>query len=543
MNRLSIIAASMLFALAASAQDTTRKREVNVTSTFKPTLKEAAKISFGATPPTADTTRPRLNYAIPNQNLNLAFSPGALKPMALQVDTGGRFELANYVKAGFGNFSTPYLEAGLSLGDGKTAGLNLYGKHVSSKGKLPFQKFGNTALELNGFMQNSRNGDWAARLGTVQERYNRYGFLPDTLKFSDDSIKIKYQTVRARLQYRNLAPTAWGLMYAPEIKVDVFSDGINNSESNTYLHLPFSKSFTEAFTAKVALEASLARYKPANGEAIGNNYVLLAPSLLFQKPGVQVSAGLKPSWDNGQFALLPNVTAEFGTAKKTIAVQAGWIGYYRNSGFQYLAGFNPWIAAPQTVYNTRIEERYAGIKGSVADHFSYGVRLGSNKLNNQPLFVNDSASGKSFVVLNEEKMNVTYIGGELGYTLAEKVSLTAALRMNRFSGQETHAKAWGLLPLEFTSRLRIQVLKDLYATADLFAFDGARYRTKGGDDRANNGAVDLSAGMEFGVAKNIKVWAQFNNIFNKEYQRWNQYPVYGFNFLGGVVISFAQNKL
>jgi hypothetical protein len=340
-----------------------------------------------------------------------------------------------------------------------------------------------------------------------------------------------------------MAPTAWGLLYAPEMKVDVFSDGLDNSESNTYLNLPLTKAFTEAFTAKLALEASLARYKPAKGEAIGNNYVLLAPSLLFQKPGVQVSAGLKPSWNNGQFSLLPNVTAEFGTAKQTIAVQAGWIGYYRNSGFQYLAGFNPWIAAPENVYNTRIEERYAGIKGSVADHFSYGVRLGSNKLNDQPLFVNDSASGKSFLVLNEEQMNVTYLGGELGYTLAEKVSLTAALRMNRFSGQQTHAKAWGLLPLEFTSRLRIQVLKDLYVNGDLFAFDGARYRIKSGGDRANNGAVDLSAGMEFGVAKNIKVWAQFNNIFNKEYQRWNQYPVYGFNFLGGVVISFAQNKL
>lgn len=542
MNKSSFLTASLLLALAAGAQDTAKKREVNVTSTFKPVLKEAAKINFGATPPTADTTRPRLNYAIPNQNLNLAFAPGSLKPLALQVDTGGSFALSNYVKAGFGNLSTPFLQAGLSLGDGKTSGLNLYGRHVSSKGKIPHQKFGNTNLELNGFLQNTRNGEWSARLGTELERYNRYGFRPDTLKFSDDSLKIKYQTVRARLAYRNLAPTAWGLLYAPELRVDVFSDGINNSESNTYLNLPISKAFTESFTAKLALEASLARYKPDNRDAMGNNYFLLAPSLVFQKPGVQVSAGLKPSWDNSQFHLLPNVTAEFGTANKTVAVQAGWIGYYRNSGFQYLAGFNPWIAAPERVYNTRIEERYVGIKGSIADHFSYGVRLGSNKLNNQPLFVNDTASGKSFVVLNESKMNMTYLGGEMGYAWGERMSLTAALRMSRYHNLDNHEKAWGLLPLEFTSRLRIQVLKDLYITSDLYAFDGARYLTKAGNDKADNGAVDLSAGMEFGVAKNIKVWAQFNNIFGKEYQRWNQYPVYGFNFLGGIVFSFAKNN-
>ena len=29
-----------------------------------------------------------------------------------------------------------------------------------------------------------------------------------------------------------------------------------------------------------------------------------------------------------------------------------------------------------------------------------------------------------------------------------------------------------------------------------------------------------------------------NNIFDDKYQRWNQYQVYGFNLLGGVVFSF-----
>ena len=44
------------------------------------------------------------------------------------------------------------------------------------------------------------------------------------------------------------------------------------------------------------------------------------------------------------------------------------------------------------------------------------------------------------------------------------------------------------------------------------------------------------------VTKNINLWTQFNNVFNKEYQRWNQYPVYGFNFVGGVVFSFDQKN-
>jgi outer membrane receptor for ferrienterochelin and colicin len=52
----------------------------------------------------------------------------------------------------------------------------------------------------------------------------------------------------------------------------------------------------------------------------------------------------------------------------------------------------------------------------------------------------------------------------------------------------------------------------------------------------------MNAGVEFGIVKNVKLWAQFNNIFNKQYQRWNQYPVYPFSFMGGVVFSFSQNN-
>src|SRR5688572_10026655 len=121
----TILFSSFLFlGFFSTAQDSTKKKEVNITSAFKPTLKEAAKINMNATPPLADTTRPRLQYAIPNQNLLFAFQPGSLKPLALDVDTGGRWNNDSYVKLGYGNFSSPFLQAGFSAGDGRNTGLN-----------------------------------------------------------------------------------------------------------------------------------------------------------------------------------------------------------------------------------------------------------------------------------------------------------------------------------------------------------------------------------------------------------------------------------
>ena len=65
---------------------------------------------------------------------------------------------------------------------------------------------------------------------------------------------------------------------------------------------------------------------------------------------------------------------------------------------------------------------------------------------------------------------------------------------------------------------------------------------KDGTDGQMDGAFDLNAGLEFKITKNLNLWTQFNNVFNKEYQRWNQYPVYGFNFTGGIVFSFDQKN-
>ncbi len=133
-------------------------------------------------------------------------------------------------------------------------------------------------------------------------------------------------------------------------------------------------------------------------------------------------------------------------------------------------------------------------------------------------------------------------GSEIGVNFQEKFSLTAGLQFNQFTGLKDNAKAWGLLPLEMKAAMRMQIIKDLWLKGDLFAWSGPSYMKNDGSAGKLDGAMDLNAGLEFRITKNINAWTQFNNIFNKTYQRWNQYPVYGFNFVGGIVFSFDQKN-
>jgi len=536
-----VFSSGILFA----QKDTTKKGGIDIVSSFKPVLREAAKINFNASPPAADTTKAKLNYDIPNQNLLFAYQPGTLKPLAMDIDSGGIFNNSSYVKAGFGSLRTPFIQAGITFGDGKTAGLNIYAKHVGSDGKRDFQKFTNTDIKLAGFFRSGNNLEWDASIGMNQHKTYKYGYVPATLVFSVDSIRQSFQTIAARIAVHNMNKTDFGLTYWPEVKIDVFTDYLKNSESNTVLNLPLQKTLGKEFAVNLGITFDLTRLSPKNKSALNNTMYFISPSFLYKTGKVNAQLGIRPSWDNKTFKMFPNVLADITTQDKRFTFQLGWTGTIRKTTYQYLAAQNPWLWLPSSFKNTKIEERFAGFKGSAGEHFSYSAKVGFNKWNDQPLFVNDTTSGlggKSFRVVNEREIKVVNFGGEFGFAIHEKVSLISGLTFNQYSGLKDNAKAWGLAPLEFKTSFRLQVIKDLWLKTDLFAWSGAQYMKKDGSSGKLDGATDLNAGLEFKIKKNISLWTQFNNIFNKEYQRWNQYPVYGFNFVGGVVFSFDQKN-
>jgi hypothetical protein len=527
------------------AQKDSTKRSVDITSAFKPVLRESAKINFNASPPTADTARPRLQYDIPNPNLLFAYQPGSLKPLALAIDSNTAWTNNNYIKAGFGSLKTPFVQAGFSFGDGNTAGINIYAKHVASQGKREFQDFTHTQVKLSGFYKTVKNMEWTASLGMKADKTYKYGYLPESLSFPNDSLRVNFQTFSGRVGLRNINKTEFGLSYAPNIKIDVFSDNLKNNESNTIVNLPLEKNIGQDFAVNLGLTFDLTRLSLKGKSAINNTMYFISPSLIYKSTKINLQAGIRPSWDNKSFTMFPNILADVGTEDKRFTFQAGWTGYLRKTSYQYLASQNPWLWAPSTLLNTKVEERFAGFKGSVGDHFSYSAKVAFNKLTNQPLFINDTSAagdGKSFAVVNEARINVLNLGGELGYNIEEKFSVITSLSFNQYTGLKTNKKAWGLLPLELNTALRLQVIKDLWLKGDLFAWSGPQYLKKDGGNAKLNGAFDLNAGLEFKITKNINLWTQFNNIFNQAYQRWNQYPVYGFNFVGGIVFSFDQKN-
>ncbi len=527
-----------VFAQSQKRDTTIQPRTVVVTSAFKPSLITTSKVNFSAASPLPDSVRPVLQYDVPAQNLSFVYQSPALKPLAANIDSAIHWNNINYIKAGYGNYTTPYLQAGLSFGDGVTSAANIHAKYTSSKGPIEFQNFSKINVEAIGIMNSVNNeNEWSGNLYYDNNTQYQYGFRPDSLKFSKDDLRQSFTTLGGKIALRNKTQNRFGLSYNPNASLNLFNDSKSGKESNFIINAPLSKSIAKIFAFNVTLTADITSYRSSKAN-IDNNLYYLTPNVEFKTPNFRLAAGFTPSWDNSIFALLPNFTAEAKLNEEKFILQAGWIGYYHKTTYQYLASVNPWLQQPTSLLNTRIKEQYAGFKGSAGSHLTYNAKVSYLVLNDQPLFVNDTVTGKSFDVVNEPELKDIRLHGEIGYTQSETFSFLAGATFNQYSSMDKNAEPWGLLPLEITGSLRYKILKDLMLKSDLFFWDGARYRSKSFNDGKLPAAFDLNAGVELALKPQLNLWLQFNNIFNNKYHRWNQYKVLGFNVLAGVVYSF-----
>lgn len=537
-------------AFGALAQDTTRRRTIDITSTFKPVLREASKINFNAAPPVPDTTKPRLTYNIPSPNLLFKYVPTELKPVALLADSVTAWNYSNYIKVGFGNVHQPYVKAGFSFGDGARSFVNIFAEHYTSKGDLAFQKNSMTSVGAAATYKTLNNHEWNANVGFKNDDYFLYGFQPTTLPFAKDDLKQRFQTVEGKINFRNIQPTEFGLTYSPTVRVSLMADNHDprGSESNATVDLPLTKSFGGTFGFNLGVVADLTNLRTADvnnvKQTINNNYYLIKPAITAKTNNLYVHAGIIPSWDNGDFHMLPNVMADVTTNDKKFTLLAGWIGYYNKGSYQRFAAINPWLLRPDSaLLNDRVQELYAGIKGSVGDHFTYYGKVGVQQHRNVPLFVNDRVDGKNFIVLYEPRIDIINIHGEVAYTIGEQFTAKGGVTFNSFTKMKEQPKAWGMLPRELNLSLRWRILKDLWFNTELYSWDGAYYRDRVTDNaEKGDAAFDFNAGAEFRITKNFNLWLQMNNIFNNKYERWNQYEVFGFNILGGITYSFNSRK-
>ena len=539
---LVFLIANCLLPIVTFAQiDTAKKQKIDITSSYKPVLRNAVKINFSASHLNADTTKPKMNYTVPSQNLFYAYQPISLRPLALQQDTNLYLGIRNYIKVGYGNYSTPYVNAGFSFGDGKKMVVNLYANYISSKGKIANQDYTQLQIKANAIFFTPKNEVYVGAQLSQNNNY-LYGYNHSLYTFKKDSVRQQFQDLVLTGGVRNTTSGEYGISYNPNITVINFTNKNKVNESTVIANAPITKTFGDAFMLKIDAKADITSYTTKNLASnikFSNNVFQIAPSIAISSPRFSINAGIVPTWNNGVFVWLPNVFAEAQVKEKTFLIQAGWIGRYTKNTYRNLTALNPFLTTIPFQKNTKEIEYYGGIKAIVGKHFSFNLKGGIVSFNDMPLFINDTATdNKAFNISNEKSVQSLRIHGDLSFINQDKFTLTAGLTFNGYTLLQSNAKAWNTVPMEITSSLRWWAFKQVLLKADLYAFSGGNYLTKGNKAQSFSGGTDISVGAEFKVNNRFSAWIDINNIANQKYQRWHAYEVYGLNVLGGIRVSF-----
>ena len=542
--KIILLSAGLFSILAVQAQkDTTKKQAIEITSAYKPVLRNAVKINFSGSQLSVDTSRPLLSYSVPSQNLFYAYQPISLKPLALITTEDLQLGTRNYVKAGFGSYRTPYFKAGFSLGDGKTALANITGSYISSKGKaIEHQDYSklNLTAAASYFLPKQ---EVYAKVALDQDNNYLYGYDHNIFNYSKNDIQQKFQNIEIGGGLKNTTSNSLNLNYNPNVQYNIFTSKNQVNEGTFKANIPVTFNINDEFSAKVEANADLTKYstKAASPNvSFTNNILQVSPSIVYKGELVNFNAGVTPVSNNGDFSLLPNIYVEAQIAENTFMLQAGWIGHYQKNNYKNLSDVNPWLKPMDFQKNTKETEYYAGLKGTLGSHFSISAKAGFLKYKDFALFISDTASvdQKAYTVVYEPTASNIKIHGDINYVDQDKFSLTAGLTLNGYTGFKTNDKAWNTVPMEFTASGRYEAIKKLVLKADFYMFNGGKSISKGNVRAGLNGAADLSLGAVYEINKNFSVWADANNVFNDKYERWNRYPVYGVNFLGGILIKF-----
>ncbi|HRO06833.1 MAG TPA: hypothetical protein PLE75_09125 [Ferruginibacter sp.] len=523
---------------AIAQRDTTRKPSVEIISTYKPVLRNASKIQFSGTHLAQDTSRRVAPYQVPVQKLFYAYQPVPLNALALDMDTTPDLGKRYYVKAGFGNLSTPYLKAAGVFGNGETHVVNLYADHVSSKGPIEHQDFSKTAVQAKGTYFGEQF-ELNATAGVALDRYHLYGYDHTLYQPAKGDVEQYFQQFHLGAGIKNTRPGPYGIDYDPSIRVNHFSLAKQFTETSFIINAPVEKKFSDELLVKFTANADITRYNPDGnlGEAAFTNSVIrLSPAVKYFASGAFIHAGLSPVWYNKTGTILPDVYFEVNLNDRFV-LQGGWIGRIHKNTAGNLAQMNPFIRGPFNGINTKETEFYGGIRTSVGSHFNIGAKVSWVQLSDALLFLNDTtAFTNNFITGTEERLNNLRIHGNVSYILQDKFTVNGSVTLNGFTGMKQYSRAWNMLPLEISGSVRYQALKKLQLKGDVYMFGGARSFDKNNGSFTMKGGTDLSFGASYAINKQFSVWMDVNNVLNDKYRRWNMYPVYGIQFLGGIIV-------
>lgn len=516
----------------------------DVVKNFDAQLLESEKIKINPVLPPVDTATKAQSYSVPNKVLNVDYQPPRMRPIALpQQKQASPYN--GYAKLGYGFPSSPYGEAAYRFGDPKLylVGLNVK-HHSASDAKIENQKFSKTNVEANGTFYAQAGIAVDAKLYNISDAYHYYGYnaVSDS-SFTPEAVKQKFNIFGASIKAYNSARTVADFNYGLGLSFYSMGDNFSSKETDFNIRAEGTKWFNEKHPLSLIVRTEFTKYDTTDsGKKQTLNNIYLQPSFTFKGSFYSIKLGANLISHEDIFYPKPDIEANLNLAGNKLGIFAGWRGDFTKNSFRNLTKYNPFIYSRQRVENTDMTEVYGGIKGSVSA-IDYSAQAGWSNNKNLALFLSDTTDLKRRFKVLYDTVTIFNIRAAATMRSIDNLELTGTISQNIYKANNNEA-AWGLPSLDVNVSAKYKIFDNPKSNtmanlkAALFVQNGVNYINKNKQADRLNPLFDISIGGEIFFSKNIGAFIDVNNLLNLKRERWQNYPTFGMNVLGGISARF-----
>ncbi|MCD4771774.1 MAG: TonB-dependent receptor [Bacteroidales bacterium] len=528
--------------------------EITIIGSYKPSIQDAYRINSNPIIDNDEQKMPRLTYKITSTKVNALTTPETLDHERTIREPKQKL-YGNYIKLGFGNYKTPYLEFFANTLQSSKFALGVHLKHLSSLGEIknhPFSTFSNSTSNISGkrfFKHHTLSGEIFYKHDVVHF-YNLTQNIFDSLGFKEDNIRQRFQLAGLNLGFTSNYFKKGKLNHSFDLNYYYLTDYYSTSEQRRYFKSDINTHF-ELFNSgdlqKIGIHTEVVHY--TNNDSVNNNII---SKIARVRPYIKAEFGQYKLYFRLNTAikldsvtkinLFPVIKAEVEVIPKTLTAFIGTKGNIYRNDFKTLYEKNPFISSVIPLeYSKNKFEVYGGIMGNIENTVNYSIMISSANIENMPFFVNDtSVADFDKFTLVYDTANIIHFNGEISYQSKENLRILFKADYYSFD-LNSELEPWYRSQFEASIGVNTIVLDKIVLKAALATHSkmySKTYELGVITTKEIDGWVDINFGAEYRFSQKFSVFVDLNNVMNSQYKKWDNYPLQKFNFLGGITYSF-----
>ncbi|NQW42196.1 MAG: hypothetical protein HQ463_02025, partial [Bacteroidetes bacterium] len=221
-------------------------------------------------------------------------------------------------------------------------------------------------------------------------------------------------------------------------------------------------------------------------------------------------------------------------------IYGGIDGRYRKQSLKSIIQTNQFTSNYNLTNTYENIKLFAGITAKVGSSADAVFEINYSDVTNMPLYISTKDSLNSFAIITDQA-NVLKFTAAFNYSFSEvaRIGFTGNFYNYEF---KTQPQPWQLPNIEGKVNMKFNIKNKIYPHFDIIAMSLQKQRTGLNEITYTTNTMkafyDISAGIDFRFRPKLSLFVQANNVMASRYQRWYNYPTYGFNLIGGLTALF-----